>query len=262
MEKPLTSKQVVAELAAASGLDAMQVVRVLDALTALATREAGRGFTVPDLCKFKVVGRKARTYRNSRIQKEVLVGAHNVLKIVPARKLRDSVAPPPAREVRAWSRTTAVPESQGPFRLFTFHCPSCSQDIEVSSDLIGARAACPACSAAITIPSDTGSKAAAKIGFICGGCKCEIETSAELMGTESACPGCGAKFNIPSVAGQVAALLVKDRTPKEAPRLDKKGQSHLFGRTMRIELPDLSDIPLPSAKKASKTQELEDLPEA
>jgi len=64
MAKALTKSQIAASLAETVGLTKKQAVQTLEALVALAYKNAKNSFTIPGLGKIVLVNRKARMGRN------------------------------------------------------------------------------------------------------------------------------------------------------------------------------------------------------
>lgn len=100
-KKALTKSQVLAELAEASDLSKKEVTAVFDNLAALIAKnlkKSGPGvFTIPGLCKVKVVRKpatKARKGINPFTKEETIFKAkpaRNVVKILPLKGLKDMV---------------------------------------------------------------------------------------------------------------------------------------------------------------------------
>src|SRR5690606_1357720 len=91
--------------------------------------------------------------------------------------------------------------------LFSFKCPFCRADIEVSIDCVGDRINCPACHRAFVVPqvgqqAKPDFKPAAKamaaaaeeqfVSFLCKSCGQEIEAPIDMAGSQDECPSCGA----------------------------------------------------------------------
>ena len=100
-KKALTKSQVLTELAESSELSKKEVTAVFDNLAALIAKnlkKSGPGvFTIPGLCKVKVVRKpatKARKGINPFTKEETIFKAkpaRNVVKILPLKGLKDMV---------------------------------------------------------------------------------------------------------------------------------------------------------------------------
>ena len=116
MSKPksITKAGIIATLADKTGLTRADVDRVLANLAELAYREAVNGFTIPGLCKFKVVRRKQSRRFNPVTRMRYLVAEHDVLKVIPLKKAKERIAPLPEnliiREIPPEPAPEPVPE--------------------------------------------------------------------------------------------------------------------------------------------------------
>lgn len=95
MAKSFTKREILSELAGRTGHTQKVVDSVLNELTELIYREAANDFTLPGLCKFKVARRKQSKRFNVATGRHYIVAAHDVLKIVPLKKAKMMIAPPP-----------------------------------------------------------------------------------------------------------------------------------------------------------------------
>ncbi len=95
MGTSMNKQAILAELSQRTGQSKKAVDVFLKELAALVYREAGNDFSLPGLCKFKVVKRKQAKRFNVATGKHYLVAAHDVLKIVPLKKAKLEIAPPP-----------------------------------------------------------------------------------------------------------------------------------------------------------------------
>lgn len=92
--KPLTKAQIITALAEATGLSKKEIIRVLEAQTSLAYKEAASGFTFPGIGKLVVVDRKARMGRNPATGETISIPAKKVLKFRVAKAAKDAISPP------------------------------------------------------------------------------------------------------------------------------------------------------------------------
>ena len=88
--KPLTKTQIIATLADENDLTKKQAAGVLESLTALAYKEAKKGFTIPGIGKLVVVRRKARMGRNPATGESIKIPAKKVLKFRVAKAAKDA----------------------------------------------------------------------------------------------------------------------------------------------------------------------------
>ena len=89
--KPLTKSQIVTTLAETVGLTKKQAIEILDALAALAYKNAKNSFTVPGLGKMVLVNRKARIGRNPATGATIKIAAKKVVKFRIAKAAKDAI---------------------------------------------------------------------------------------------------------------------------------------------------------------------------
>jgi len=80
MAKAKTKSQTMKDLAEKTGLKKKEVIAVVEALVAMAYKEAKNSFTIPGLGKLVVVNRKARIGRNPATGEQIQIPAKRVLK--------------------------------------------------------------------------------------------------------------------------------------------------------------------------------------
>ncbi len=80
MAKALTKSQIAASVAETVGLTKKQAVQTIEALVALAYKNAKNSFTVPGLGKLVLVNRKARMGRNPATGEQIKIAAKRVVK--------------------------------------------------------------------------------------------------------------------------------------------------------------------------------------
>ena len=90
MAKALTKSQIVASLAETVGLNKKQAVESLEALVALAYKNAKNSFTIPGLGKIVLVNRKARMGRNPATGATIKIAAKRVVKFRVAKAAKDA----------------------------------------------------------------------------------------------------------------------------------------------------------------------------
>jgi DNA-binding protein HU-beta len=91
MAKALTKSQIAASLAEAVGLTKKQAVQSIEALVALAYKNAKNSFTIPGLGKIVLVNRKARMGRNPATGETIKIAAKRVVKFRVAKAAKDAI---------------------------------------------------------------------------------------------------------------------------------------------------------------------------
>lgn len=94
--KPMTKTQLINHLAEVSELPKKKVTELMDALMAVAHKEAKKdhGFTLPGLGKLVVTRRSARTGRNPQTGEPIKIPAKKALKFRIAKQTKDAVLGP------------------------------------------------------------------------------------------------------------------------------------------------------------------------
>ena len=91
MAKALSKSQIAASLAETVGLTKKQAVQILEALVALAYKNAKNSFTIPGLGKIVLVNRKARMGRNPATGATIKIAAKRVVKFRVAKAAKDAI---------------------------------------------------------------------------------------------------------------------------------------------------------------------------
>jgi DNA-binding protein HU-beta len=91
MAKPLTKSLITASIAETVGITKKQAVEVIEALTALAYKNAKNSFTLPGLGKLVLVNRKARMGRNPATGATIKIAAKKVVKFRVAKAAKDAI---------------------------------------------------------------------------------------------------------------------------------------------------------------------------
>ena len=91
MANPLSKSQITASLAETVGLTKKQAVQTLEALVALAYKNANNSFTIPGLGKIVLVNRKARMGRNPATGETIQIKAKRVVKFRVAKAAKDAI---------------------------------------------------------------------------------------------------------------------------------------------------------------------------
>jgi DNA-binding protein HU-beta len=91
MAKALSKSQTVASIAETVGITKKQAVQVVEALVALAYKQAKNSFTLPGLGKLVLVNRKARMGRNPATGATIKIPAKRVVKFRVAKAAKDAI---------------------------------------------------------------------------------------------------------------------------------------------------------------------------
>ena len=91
MAKALTKSQIAASLAETVGLTKKQAVQTLEALVALAYKNAKNSFTIPGLGKIVLVNRKARMGRNPATGETIKIAAKREVKFRVVKAAKDAI---------------------------------------------------------------------------------------------------------------------------------------------------------------------------
>ena len=91
MAKALSKSQIVASLAETVGLTKKQAVESIEALVALAYKNAKNSFTIPGLGKIVLVNRKARMGRNPATGETIKIAAKRVVKFRVVKAAKDAI---------------------------------------------------------------------------------------------------------------------------------------------------------------------------
>ena len=91
MAKTLNKSQITASIAETVGLTKKQAVQTLEALVALAYKNAKHTFTIPGLGKLVLVNRKARMGRNPATGETIKIAAKRVVKFRVAKAAKDAI---------------------------------------------------------------------------------------------------------------------------------------------------------------------------
>jgi len=89
--KPLTKSQIVTLLSEPAGITKKQAAQTLEALVALAYKNANNSFTIPGLGKLVLVNRKARMGRNPATGASIKIPAKRVLKFRVSKAANDAI---------------------------------------------------------------------------------------------------------------------------------------------------------------------------
>ena len=94
MAKALTKSEIAASLAETVGITKKQAVQTLEAIVALAYKNAKNSFTIPGLGKLVLMNRKARMGRNPATGQSIKIPAKKVLKFRVSKAAKDAILAP------------------------------------------------------------------------------------------------------------------------------------------------------------------------
>lgn len=262
----MTKQQLVSELADSAGLSKSKITNLLNSLSEISYREASNGFTIPGICKLKVIRKKPSRHRNPATGKMMLIGERDVLKIVPLKKAKTAITPNLDVEVTILEdeprqQEAPVPPPSGPATQtsapqeqadeagqIVFECAECGSLIGAPPDQAGIQCQCPLCQALNMVPvrsaessasddlSDAGSMALNDfVTFICQTCSQEIEAPIEMLGMKASCPTCNSQLDVPEEV-ESPAEEEPDSLATPAPEVSAETKKSM---TLRIDLMDL-----------------------
>jgi len=87
----MTKSKIITHLAEAAEVSKKTAAKLLEELSALAYKEARKGFTLPGLGKLVLVNRKARLGRNPMTGATIKIPAKKVVKFRVAKAAKDSI---------------------------------------------------------------------------------------------------------------------------------------------------------------------------
>jgi DNA-binding protein HU-beta len=87
----MTKSKIITHLAEAAEVSKKTAAKLLEELSALAYKEAKKGFTLPGLGKLVLVNRKARLGRNPMTGATIKIPAKKVVKFRVAKAAKDSI---------------------------------------------------------------------------------------------------------------------------------------------------------------------------
>jgi DNA-binding protein HU-beta len=90
MAKPMTKSKIVAAMAEKCDIPKKTSAAYLEALAAMAYKEAKNGFTIPGIGKLVIRNYKARMGRNPQTGEAIKIPAKRRLKFVVAKAAKDS----------------------------------------------------------------------------------------------------------------------------------------------------------------------------
>ncbi|MBN2301105.1 MAG: HU family DNA-binding protein [Lentisphaerae bacterium] len=280
MAKTYLKSQLISELAAKTSFTQKQITTVLEELANIAYREAANGFTIPGICKLKVIKKKACRRRNPATGQLLEIGEREILKAVPVKKAKDTVTPKPmnlvhvvADDIAARPATIPQPKeedsaiSSAEAGQVVFTCPNCGNVLAASPESVGTLGECPYCHAQNIVPGlrldseqdsvDTSQQASNEnqtdteqsqqdsekfIDFFCPDCEQEIEATSDMIGLQVSCPTCGTPLIVPAESQAPTRDASEITSDSDGATSDSdKAQSQADRRAMTIRI-DLSDL--------------------
>jgi DNA-binding protein HU-beta len=91
MAKTMTKAQLAAHLAERTGVTKKDATAVLEELSAVAYKEAKKGFTIPGIGKLVLQKRKARMGRNPATGESIKIPAKQVVRFRVAKAAKDGI---------------------------------------------------------------------------------------------------------------------------------------------------------------------------
>ena len=285
-----TKSRLIKELAFTAGISQVKSRLVLDALHTIIAREAALGpFILPGICKFDTAMRKARKMRNPRTGEALVLPAHKVMRLTPAKSLRQAVAPrvaavkapveppaapavepvavvePPAAPAAPAAEPVAVAEPPATPAAATPPVavpppPAAPEPPAAAEDFIlpGIVPEEPAAPAALpkAEPAEPAQPAFTvapngDITFHCQRCGQEIEAPGDMAGTDAECPMCGSPIHVPTPSGNSPTGDAAQNvvSASEAEAIDPEA---LKNKTIRIDATELGfDAPAPAQQQAA-----------
>ncbi len=235
MNAPYLKANLVAELAESVGISKRKTDILLNQMAQIAYREAPNGFTVPGICRLDIVHRRERRARVPSTGEQILIGAHDTLRVRPLRKAKNAVTPMPPGLVQVLPSAAAGPAAPAPAPAAAATAPAAE-----------APAAAPTPPPAA--PAVNPNNPEGLVSFRCASCGQEIEAPCDMAGTQSECPTCGNTIEVPymsepgtiwgrEVAAPAPATAANSAQPPTEPRFVEPSPA-MKSRTIRIELPD------------------------
>jgi len=256
MSAPYLKANLITELATVAGISKRKTDLLLTQMAQIAYREARTGFVLPGICKLDVVHRNARRARIPRTGVQIIIGAHDSLRVRPLRKAKHAVTPMHPGLVQYVGTETlqgdAAAEATAPAGAAPQAVPEpaplpAEAPVQLPAETPvqpTAEAPVPAPPAPALQPNNT----EGMVSFRCAASGHEMEARFDMAGTASDCPACSGIIEVPYISepGTIwgAPLPAADASaPSGASTPLTEAQmasSHdaMKSRTIRIELPD------------------------
>lgn len=267
----MTKKELLTALSEKCCLTKSNVDSLLKELASIACKEAINGFTIPGICRIKVIEKDASRRRHPQNGMTMLIGKHKVVKLTILKQAKDAIAPKPADLVTVlpepWvsARTLAdsspataelpvtemalPPMEQAEQRPLTpgdilFSCPQCGTTLSSEAGSEGIECQCPSCLCNLTVPQ--GEMPPADVSNIGGR---DTLVGNDLSGFVAfVCDTCKQEIEAPLSMGGTATACPACGTrllvPVSSTLTEKQvADPDIFSRTIRIDLLDLDSVP-------------------
>ena len=224
-KKSFTRSRLIKELSWTCELPQTKVKAVLEALAALARREAVNTLVLPGICKLEVVRRKPRKMRNPRTGESFMLPERDALRITAPRSLKiacakiiepsaepaDPAVSEKAADIAPEKPTVAEPTA-APANATEQEAPAepAAAPTKAAEQAPAEPTAAPAKAPEQAPPAEPAAapeKAVEPpppvdpnvfISFRCPRCHQEVEASGDMVGVETECPACGNPITVPA----------------------------------------------------------------
>lgn len=162
---------LVKELSEKSGVKRREVRVILSELVSIACREAKQGgFSLPDLCRFDVVKKKARKMRNPQTGHYLMIAEHEAARVRLLKKAKARIEPARKNLITEYLEDGVTPEPEVPSgptevpaeiiyddfsQAVSFRCKACGGEIEAPMAAVGLTSECPVCGQSVLIPPES-----------------------------------------------------------------------------------------------------------
>lgn len=214
MLKSMSKANILSELCEKTSVPKKDLARVFDALTAIVCREAVNGFTIPGLCKFKVVQRKESRRWNPALKKRILVKEHSVLKVMPIKKAKEIITPRPDDLIQILPDEPARAQPAASHPDLAAQSGPAPQPNRIPPQPAPPPAASPR-PAAHPEPSNNG---LGNILFMCPQCNGTVMAEAGQGGMTGECPMCNALIKIPAYDRKASEATTATSETKRSPK--------------------------------------------
>jgi len=273
-KRAYTKSRLIKELAFKAEISQRQSRAALEAIIEIAYREARENyFILPGLCKFDVVRRAPRNVRNPMTGEKLVLPERDVLRVVPSKRAKDSVAPRVAPLTEA-AYATLLAKKTAAEEAAKKAAEEASKRLaeEAARKVAEAEAALKAAeeeTARKAAEEEAAKKAAEEeesnktaeasptpepsteefietaitgdnaISFKCTTCGQEIIAPAEAVGYEAECPACGAILLVPSTSEPGTTYASDGNEDKKevvsVQEIEDLNPAQLKSRTIRID---------------------------
>ncbi|MBM4164402.1 MAG: hypothetical protein FJ222_08180 [Lentisphaerae bacterium] len=246
MSAPYLKANLITELATAVGISKRKTDLLLAQMAQIAYREARTGFVLPGICKLDVVHRNARRARIPRTGEQIIIGAHDSLRVRPLRKAKHAVTPMHPGLVQYVGTETPPGEAAAEAASPAGGAPQTVPEPAGMPAPVQTTTEAPV--SAPPAPALQPNNAEGMVSFRCAACGQEMEAPFDMAGTASDCPACSGIIEVPYISepGTIwgAPLPAADAAAPSGPSIPlteaQVAATHdaMKSRTIRIELPD------------------------